>query len=115
MRKGLINVIGAACLSLLLAVPAQSMAAVNGMNGVASVQQTRTVKGHIADDAGEPVIGASILEKGTTNGTITDIDGNFQLNVGNDAVLVISYIGYQTQELAATDNMNIVPHEFLTN
>lgn len=111
MRKSLINVFGAAFLSMLLAVPMQSNAAVNGMKNVSSVQQTRTVKGHIVDDAGEPVIGASILEKGTTNGTITDIDGNFQLNVGNDAVLVISYIGYQTQELAATENMDIVLHE----
>lgn len=111
MRKGLISVFGTVLLSLMLTVPMQGNAAVNGMDNISAVQQTRTIKGHIADDAGEPVIGASILEKGTTNGTITDLDGNFQLKVGNDAILVISYIGYQTQELAATDNMNIVLHE----
>lgn len=50
------------------------------------------------DAAGEPVIGASVIEKGSTNGTITDMDGNFILNVGSkDAILEISYIGYQGQ------------------
>lgn len=75
MRKGLISVFGTVLLSLMLTVPMQGNAAVNGMDNISAVQQTRTIKGHIADDAGEPVIGASILEKGTTNGTITDLDG----------------------------------------
>lgn len=61
--------------------------------------QSQQITGHIADTKGEPAIGASILEKGTTNGTITDFDGNFKLNVGPKAVLQISYIGYKTQEI----------------
>lgn len=59
----------------------------------------KEVKGVVKDPTGETVIGASILEKGTTNGTITDFDGNFVLTVSNNAVLQISYIGFQTQEI----------------
>lgn len=64
----------------------------------ASAQGT-TVGGIVKDAGGEPIIGASVLEKGTTNGTITDFDGNFTLNVSSNATLVISYIGYKTQEI----------------
>ncbi len=67
-----------------------------------------TATGNVVDAANdEPIIGASILEKGTTNGTITDFDGNFTLNVQEGATIVISYMGYKTQELAATANMKI--------
>ena len=67
-----------------------------------------TVNGTVIDAAnGEPVIGASILEIGTTNGTITDFDGNFTLQVQNGAKLSISYMGYKTQELAAAPNMAV--------
>ena len=52
------------------------------------------VSGVIVDETGEPIIGASILEKGTTNGTITDYDGNFALDVAEGAMLDISYVGY---------------------
>ena len=65
-----------------------------------ALAQSKQVTGRIADTKGEPAIGASILEKGTTNGTITDFDGNFKLNVSPNAVLQISYIGYKTQEIA---------------
>lgn len=61
-----------------------------------SVQLTGTV----VDTAGDPVIGASVLEKGTTNGLITDFDGNFTLTVNPQATIVISYIGYKTQEIS---------------
>ena len=64
--------------------------------------QSQTVSGTIFDASNEPVIGASVLVKGTTNGTITDFDGNFQLTAQPDATLVISYIGYQTLEIKAT-------------
>ena len=74
---------------------------------VASIQQSKTIKGRVIDANGEPVIGASILEKGTTNGTITDMDGNFQLKVNDGAVLIVSYIGYAEQELTAQANMTI--------
>ena len=67
-----------------------------------------TVNGTVVDAAnGEPVIGASILEMGTTNGTITDWDGNFSLTVQPGATLQISYMGYKTQELAAAANMSV--------
>ena len=61
-----------------------------------------SVTGNVSDVNGEAVIGASILEKGTTNGTVTDIDGNFTLNVSEGSTLQISYIGYITQEVAVT-------------
>jgi TonB-linked SusC/RagA family outer membrane protein len=64
-----------------------------------AVQQSKTVSGTVVDANG-PVIGATVLEKGTTNGTVTDIDGNFTLNVQPGATLVISYVGYKTQEIA---------------
>lgn len=67
---------------------------------VAAMAQTK-VSGTVSDAANEPVIGASVLEKGTTNGTVTDFDGNFELNVqNNQAVLVISYVGMKPQEIA---------------
>ncbi|MCM1035390.1 MAG: SusC/RagA family TonB-linked outer membrane protein [Prevotella sp.] len=59
-----------------------------------------TVTGVVtSDEDGEPVIGASVLEKGTTNGTITDFDGNYQLKVADKATLVVSYVGMKTQEV----------------
>jgi len=64
-----------------------------------NAQNRISVKGVVQDASGELVIGASILEKGTTNGTITDLDGNFSLNVSSNATLVVSYIGYLTQEI----------------
>ena len=67
-------------------------------------QQQGTVKGKVVDVNGEPIIGANIVEKGTTNGIITDIDGNFTLSVARGAVLEISYIGYVTQEVKVTSN-----------
>lgn len=72
--------------------------------GVSSVTQSVSVQGTVLDPDGFPVIGASILEKGTTNGVITDIDGNFVLNVSSSkSVLVISYIGFKTIEISASN------------
>lgn len=75
-------------------------------------QQTHTVTGIVTDATG-PVIGASVIEKGnTTNGTITDLDGKFTLNVAPGATLVISYIGYKTIEIEASKKpLNIVMAE----
>ena len=69
------------------------------------------VSGVIVDETGEPIIGASILEKGTTNGTITDFDGNFVLDVAEGATLEISYVGYATQSLPAHADMHVVLKE----
>lgn len=70
---------------------------------LSSYAQNITVKGIVKDSKfGDAIIGASILQKGTTNGTITDIDGNFTVDVPNGSVLVISYIGYKSQEITAS-------------
>lgn len=71
-----------------------------GTQQVAS-KKKRKVSGTVKDVNGEPIIGATIMEEGTTNGTITDFDGNFVLEVADGAELDISYIGYQTQKLQA--------------
>lgn len=65
----------------------------------APAQQKRKITGQILDEEGEPIIGANIMEKGTTNGIVSDFDGNFTLNVSDNAVLSISYIGYISQEI----------------
>ena len=62
-------------------------------------QQERKIEGKIIDVNGEPIIGANIVEKGTTNGVISDLQGSFSLNVTPGVTLVISYIGYVSQEL----------------
>lgn len=78
-----------------------------------SIAQNITVKGVVKDNFGEPVIGANVTEKGTTNGMITDLNGNFSLTVQKNATLVISYIGYVTQEIAVKGNtqFNIILKE----
>lgn len=70
--------------------------------------QFQKVKGRVLTSDGEPAIGASVLEKGTSNGVITDLTGEFVLNVNRNAVLIISYVGYITQEVKASSNMEIV-------
>ena len=82
----------------------------NATESVASVQQTKQATGHVADSQG-PLIGATIMEKGTNNGTVTDFDGNFSLNVKPGATLVISYVGYETQEIKAGDNVRVTLKE----
>lgn len=72
-----------------------------------SIAQNIMVKGIVKDNFGEPVIGANVTEKGTTNGMITDLDGNFSLTVQKNTTLVISYIGYVTQEIAIKGNTNL--------
>ncbi|SFS74854.1 TonB-linked outer membrane protein, SusC/RagA family [Porphyromonadaceae bacterium NLAE-zl-C104] len=73
----------------------------------------KTVTGKVLDENGDPVIGANIVEKGTTNGTVTNIDGDFTLTVENNAVIQISYIGYLVQEVNSTgrNSVNIVLQE----
>ena len=73
--------------------------------------QSINVTGLVVDAAGEPVIGASVVEKGTTNGIVTDVDGKFTLSVKPGAILKISFVGYQPQEVKATPTMKIVLKE----
>ena len=75
-------------------------------DAIESILQQKTINGKVLDATGEPIIGANVLVKGTTNGTITDIDGNFTLNVPTECVLQISYIGFNTQEIKVTSTTN---------
>ena len=76
----------------------------------------QTVNGNVVDETGEAVIGATVMEKGTKNATVTDFDGNFTINMGDSKVLVISYIGMQTQEInvAGKSSVNVVLKEDAT-
>ena len=76
----------------------------------------QTVSGNVVDETGEAVIGATVMEKGTKNATVTDFDGNFTINMGDGKVLVISYIGMQTQEVnvAGKSSVNVVLKEDAT-
>lgn len=83
---------------------------ISPMNLFASTQQSGNyrVTGIVKDATGESIIGASVLEKGTNNGIITDIDGNFSLSVTPNSTVVISFIGYATQEFVINqDNMQL--------
>lgn len=70
-------------------------------------QQKKSITGRVIDNEGVPIIGANIVEVGTTNGTVTDVDGNFSLDVEDSAVLQVSYIGYLTQNINTTGRTNI--------
>ena len=75
------------------------------------VSAQTTINGQVKDDMGEAIIGASIVVKGTSNGTVTDFDGNFTLKCQSGAKLVITYIGYTPQEVAAKDGMLVTMKE----
>ncbi len=78
------------------------------IENVTGVQQDKvTVKGSVTDSKGEPIIGANVLEKGTTNGVITNLDGEFVLNTPSNATLVISYIGYEPVTIALNGKTSI--------
>ena len=79
---------------------------------VSMVTRAQGILGTVTDEYGEPVIGASVVEKGNPqNGSITDFDGNFNVKVNEGTTIVISYIGYVTQELSATRGMKVVLKE----
>ena len=91
-------------LCFLGVISAQQVSAAT--ESVASVQQTQQATGHVEDSQG-PLIGATVMEKGTNNGTVTDFEGNFSLNVKPGATLVISYVGYESQEVKAGANVHV--------
>lgn len=80
----------------------------NNSNSIAdnfeTQQSKKVIKGKILDASGQPIIGANIVEKGTTNGTISDMDGLFTLDVSDQAVLEVSYIGFVSQSVRVTGN-----------
>ena len=78
----------------------------SAVKSVQSVQQTKKVSGTVVDATG-PVIGASIMEKGTSNGTVTDLDGNYSLSVGPNATLVVTYVGFKSYEVRVGNESRI--------
>ena len=79
-------------------------------------QQGVTVKGVVKDAKGEPIIGATVTEKGTKNATVTDFDGNYSLNVSSrNTVLVVSYIGFVAQEVKAGGDVTLQEDNALLN
>ena len=70
-------------------------------------QQEATVKGLVVDQKGEPVMGVGVFIKGTTNGTVTGLDGSFSMNAGPDAILTISSIGYKSAEVAVAGRSSL--------
>jgi len=74
---------------------------------VAASAQSIDVSGTVLEPTGEPVIGATVMQKGTNNGAVTDIDGKFSFKAPQGSVIVVSYIGFATQEVAAAPNLRI--------
>ena len=75
--------------------------------------QNSTLRGTVKDITGTPLIGVNVIQKGTTNGTVTDVDGNFSINVPANAAIVFTYIGFSAQEVVwdGASAMNVVMHE----
>ena len=83
-------------------LPLSMMALVLGLFlSVGAFAQQITVKGHVKDATGEPIIGASIRVVGTQTGTVSDFDGNFQVKANQGQTLSVTYVGYQTAEVKA--------------
>ncbi len=80
---------------------------VRSTDQISAVSQKKTITGTIVDPSGMPVIGANVMVKGTTNGTITDMDGKFLLEVSENAILQISYIGYLPQEIKVSNQKHL--------
>lgn len=103
----------AAIVWILFAVTLQPVVASGAVNETReAAQQPQTeIRGVVVDAAGQPVIGASILQEGTTNGVVSDVDGRFSLKAPLGSMLKISYIGYVATRMKATENMRVVLRE----
>ena len=100
------------CSLLLCASPQAALADVSHADAVEAIQQTTQIKGTVVDNTGFGVIGAAVVVKGTTNGTVTDFDGNFVIDAKVGDMLEISYVGYKTVTIKATAQpMNITMEE----
>lgn len=85
-----------------------TLAVANDLNPVVQEQQQSiSVTGTVVDQNGEPLMGVNVIEKGTTNGTMTDMDGRFTLSVPGNATLQISYIGYTTEEVVVNNQTKL--------
>ena len=110
----------AACMCLLsgLLMPTDAFAAQSATESKTEItyslnatQQKKAIKGHVTDSNGEPLVGVTVTEKGTKNTAITNVDGNFQLNVKPGAQLEVSYVGFAPKTVSASSNMNITLKE----
>ena len=107
-QKGRLCVVGG--LTITLATSTVSATAASSENEVQNAQvvnQTKKITGKVVDETGEPLIGVSVLVKGTSVGAVTDMDGNFTVNAASNAVLTVSYIGYTTQNVKVGNRSNI--------
>ena len=88
--------------SALLSLSVIGGLAISPIPAMAEVAQAKTIKvsGQIVDQSGEPLIGATVKLKGANSGSVTDFDGNFQMDVPSDATLLISYVGYKERAFA---------------
>ena len=108
MRKKKFLEKGVLPFALLCTVTAVSPAlGFQSLHAAAASQQQGMITGSVYDSAGEPVIGASVMVEGTSTGTITDLDGKFQLNVKPGTKLQISFIGYATVTVVAKEGMRV--------
>lgn len=110
-NKKILTVVAISTLLLSSGNVIATQTTIDGSLRVTEQLQTQIVNGLVVDVNGEPVIGASVVEKGTTNGGITDINGKFTLNVKPGSTLQISFVGYQTQEVKATKTVKVVLKE----
>lgn len=110
-NKKILTVVAISTLLLSSGNVIATQTTIDGSLRVTEQLQTQIVYGLVVDVNGEPVIGASVVEKGTTNGGITDINGKFTLNVKPGSTLQISFVGYQTQEVKATKTVKVVLKE----
>ena len=83
----------------------------DSVDGIQAVQQNSSISGTIRDANGDPIPGANVLVKGTTNGTLTDYEGHFSLNCKTGSTLVISFLGYKTVEIRASKNVSVTMQE----
>ena len=101
LSSKLLRMTGVLCVAgTLQGVPSILASVPNTIHSIAQQNDTYTLTGTVLDQNGIPVIGANVIEKGTTNGTVTDFDGNFSIQVNKNSVLTVSFIGYVSQEVA---------------
>ena len=93
-------------LSCLMGVPVSILHA-EKFAGVTVVTQQKEIKGTVKDRSGEPIIGANVYVKGTTNGVVTGVDGDFSIQVSSSDILVISFIGFKNVEVPVKDQLVI--------
>ena len=101
LSSKLLRMTGVLCVAgTLQGVPSILASVPNTIPSIAQQNDTYTLTGTVLDQNGIPVIGANVIEKGTTNGTVTDFDGNFSIQVNKNSVLTVIFIGYVSQEVA---------------